>query len=61
VALGALLDLTWFIMLLCLVMGLGAWCVFWWSVRTGQFRDAEETARLMLELDLAERAQEERP
>jgi cbb3-type cytochrome oxidase maturation protein len=44
-------SLTWFLFLLCLVMGLAAWTVFYWSVRTGQFRDAEAAAAEMLELD----------
>lgn len=45
------MSLTWFLFLLCLVMGLAAWTVFYWSVRSGQFRDAEAAAAEMLELD----------
>lgn len=45
------MSLTWCLFLLCLVMGLGAWLVFWWSVRTGQFQEAEAAAAEMLELD----------
>lgn len=45
------MSLTWYLFLLCLVMGLGAWLVFWWSVRTGQFQEAENAAAEMLELD----------
>lgn len=45
------MSLTWFLFLLCLIMGLAAWLVFWWSVRTGQFQQADEAAAEMLELD----------
>ncbi len=42
---------TWFLFLLCFVMGLAAWLAFWWSVRTGQFQEADDVAAEMLELD----------
>lgn len=45
------MSLTWFLFLLCLIMGLAAWLVFWWSVRTGQFQEADQAAAEMLELD----------
>jgi cbb3-type cytochrome oxidase maturation protein len=45
------LDLSWFLFLVCLAMGLGAWMLFVWSVRSGQFKDTEETAQRMLEMD----------
>jgi hypothetical protein len=44
-------SLTWALFLLCLTMGLSAWLVFWWTVRTGQLQNAELTAAEMLELD----------
>lgn len=45
------LSVTWFIFLLCLIMGVAAWMIFWWSIRTGQFLNADDVADLMLELD----------
>ncbi len=45
------MSLTWFLFLMCLFMGLAAWLIFMWAVRSGQFRDAEETAEQMLEWD----------
>lgn len=45
------LSLTWFLFLLCLAMGLSAWMIFMWAVRSGQFKDAEKTAEEMLEWD----------
>lgn len=48
------MSLPWFLFLLCLLMGLGAWLVFWWSVRTGQFQEADGAAAEMLELDRAD-------
>jgi cbb3-type cytochrome oxidase maturation protein len=52
------LTLPWWTwtLLLCLVLGLGAWLVFLWAIRTGQFKDPERTAQQMLELDERERA-----
>ena len=48
------MSLTWALFLLCLTMGLSAWLVFWWTVRSGQLQNAELTAAEMLELDLLE-------
>jgi cbb3-type cytochrome oxidase maturation protein len=45
------LSVTWYLFLLCLMMGVAAWFVFWWSVRTGQFKDADAVADQMLESD----------
>ena len=45
------LSVLWFLFLIAVVLGIGAWMVFLWSVRSGQFTDAEETAARMLELD----------
>ena len=45
------MNITWYLFLLCLIMAISAWMIFWWSVRSGQFQDAEITAAEMLELD----------
>jgi cbb3-type cytochrome oxidase maturation protein len=36
-------DITLYLFFMALLMGLAAWCVFLWAIRTGQFRDVEET------------------
>jgi cbb3-type cytochrome oxidase maturation protein len=38
----------------CFFMGLGAWLVFLWGVRTGQFRASDDVANQMLEQDQVE-------
>jgi cbb3-type cytochrome oxidase maturation protein len=50
------LPLGWILFLGVLVIGIGAWLIFLWAVRTGQFRDAEGTAERMLELEDREEA-----
>ena len=45
------MSLTWALVLICFTMGLSAWLIFWWTVRSGQLQDAELTAAEMLELD----------
>ena len=45
------MSLPWFFFLLCLSMGLAAWTVFWWTVRSGQLKDPEAVAGEMLEQD----------
>jgi len=55
------LTLTWFLFLLCLFMGLAAWLIFMWAVRSGQFKDAEKTAERMIELDEEEYEMPEQP
>ena len=42
------MNLTWSLFLICFFMGLAAWLIFWWSVRSGQFQEAEVTAAEML-------------
>jgi cbb3-type cytochrome oxidase maturation protein len=44
-------SLPFFFFLLCLAMGLAAWTLFWWSVRSGQLKDPEAVAGEMLEQD----------
>ena len=44
-------SVLWFLFLIAVVLGVGAWMVFLWSVRSGQFTDSEETAARMLELE----------
>jgi cbb3-type cytochrome oxidase maturation protein len=51
------MSLTWFLFVLAVLLGIAAWMVFVWSVKTGQLDDADATAARMLELeeeDLAE-------
>ena len=48
------LSVIWWIFLVCLTMGVGAWLVFWWSIRSGQFDDPEAPAAEMLEHDKQE-------
>jgi cbb3-type cytochrome oxidase maturation protein len=55
------LSLTWFLFLICIFLGLGAWLVFVWGVRSGMFRNAEDTSRRMLDLDLREFASGDGP
>ena len=45
------MSLAFFFFLICLSMGLAAWTVFWWSVRSGQLQDPEAAAWEMLEND----------
>ena len=45
------LTLSWFLFLVCLGMGVAAWMLFVWSVRSGQFENTEDTAQRMLEMD----------
>jgi cbb3-type cytochrome oxidase maturation protein len=44
-------SLAFFFFLLCLSMGLAAWTLFWWSVRSGQLKDPEAVAQEMLDHD----------
>ena len=56
------LSVLWFLFLIAVVLGIAAWLVFLWSVRSGQFADTEETAARMLELerqDLPRRQQDD--
>ena len=52
---------TWYMFGLCMAIALAAWCLFIWAVRTGQFKDTEQTARDMLDLDANEEALPEAP
>jgi cbb3-type cytochrome oxidase maturation protein len=36
-------DITFYLFFIAFLVSLSAWCVFLWAVRTGQFRDIEET------------------
>ena len=47
----AFLSETWYLFFLCLFIAMTAWMVFLWAVRSGQFKDTEETAERMIELD----------
>lgn len=48
------LSETWYMFGLCLLIAGGGWCVFIWAVRSGQFKDTEQTAVDMLELDASD-------
>jgi cbb3-type cytochrome oxidase maturation protein len=37
------MDVTFYMFFSAFLMSMSAWCVFLWAVRTGQFRDIEET------------------
>jgi cbb3-type cytochrome oxidase maturation protein len=37
------MDVTFYLFFSAFLMSMSAWCVFLWAVRTGQFRDVEET------------------
>ena len=37
------MDITFYMFFSAFLMSMSAWCVFLWAVRTGQFRDIEET------------------
>jgi len=37
------MDITLYLFFMALLIGLAAWCIFLWAIRTGQFRDVEET------------------
>lgn len=45
------MELTFLFFLLTLAMGLAAWTVFWWTVRSGQLKEPEAPAAEMLEND----------
>lgn len=44
-------SVLWWIFAVCLVMGIGAWLVFAWSIQSGQYDDVEKAARDLLEQD----------
>jgi cbb3-type cytochrome oxidase maturation protein len=37
------MDVTFYMFFSSFLMSMSAWCVFLWAIRTGQFRDVEET------------------
>jgi cbb3-type cytochrome oxidase maturation protein len=37
------MDVTFYMFFSAFLMSMSAWCVFLWAVRTGQFREVEET------------------
>jgi cbb3-type cytochrome oxidase maturation protein len=37
------MDITFYMFFSSFLMSMSAWCVFLWAIRTGQFRDVEET------------------
>lgn len=45
------MSVLWWIFLVCLLMGLGFWMLFAWSIRSGHFDDPDQVADEMLEHD----------
>jgi cbb3-type cytochrome oxidase maturation protein len=37
------MDVTFYMFFSSFLMSMSAWCVFLWAVRTGQFREVEES------------------
>jgi cbb3-type cytochrome oxidase maturation protein len=37
------MDITFYMFFSAFLMSMSAWCVFLWAVRTGQFRDIEDS------------------
>ena len=37
------MDITFYMFFSSFLMSMSAWCVFLWAIRTGQFRDIEES------------------
>jgi cbb3-type cytochrome oxidase maturation protein len=36
-------DITFYMFFSAFLMSMSAWCIFLWAVRSGQFRDVEDT------------------
>jgi cbb3-type cytochrome oxidase maturation protein len=36
------MDVTLYLFVMALLMGLAAWCIFLWAIRSGQFKDVED-------------------
>ncbi|MDP9066041.1 MAG: cbb3-type cytochrome oxidase assembly protein [Pseudomonadota bacterium] len=41
------MDITFYMFFSAFLMSMSAWCIFLWAVRTGQFRDVEDTKYLL--------------
>jgi cbb3-type cytochrome oxidase maturation protein len=37
------MDITFYMFFSSFLMSMSAWCIFLWAIRTGQFRDVEES------------------
>ena len=37
------MDITFYMFFSAFLISMSAWCIFLWAVRTGQFRDVEES------------------
>ena len=37
-----MLDITFYLFFVALLVSFAAWCIFLWAIRTGQFRDVED-------------------
>jgi cbb3-type cytochrome oxidase maturation protein len=46
------ISLEWMLFVIAALVGLGAWFVYLWALRDGQFKDIEEPAERLLSQDL---------
>jgi cbb3-type cytochrome oxidase maturation protein len=37
-----MMDITFYLFFVALLVSFAAWCIFLWAIRTGQFRDVED-------------------
>jgi cbb3-type cytochrome oxidase maturation protein len=37
-----MVDITFYLFFVALLVSFAAWCIFLWAIRTGQFRDVED-------------------
>jgi cbb3-type cytochrome oxidase maturation protein len=37
-----MMDITFYLFFVALLVSFAAWCMFLWAIRTGQFRDVED-------------------
>jgi cbb3-type cytochrome oxidase maturation protein len=37
-----MMDITFYLFFVALLVSFAAWCIFLWAIRTGQFRDVEQ-------------------
>ena len=37
-----MIDITFYLFFVALLVSFAAWCIFLWAIRTGQFRDVED-------------------
>lgn len=54
------MDITVFLVIAAVLLALGAWLVFVWAAKSGQFRDVEDIKYRMLENELEDDAAEKK-